>query len=63
MWQEITIGLLFTIALFYLGRMVYRQFTKKEGCEAGCSCSGSISIDDIEEKLKKDKRFEKSSGQ
>ena len=57
MWQEITIGLLFAVALFCLGRMVYRQFTKKEGCGEGCGCASAVSIDSIEEKLKKDKRF------
>ncbi|HSZ72617.1 MAG TPA: hypothetical protein VK750_08060 [Cytophagaceae bacterium] len=61
MWQEISIGLLFTVALFYLGRMVYRMFARKEGCGEGCGCASSVSIDAIEEKLKNDKRFEKSS--
>ena len=61
MWQEITIGLLFAVALFFLGRMVYRQFTKKEGCGEGCGCSGAsaVSLEEIEKKLKADKRFEK----
>ncbi len=63
MWQEIIIGLLFAVALFFLGRMVYRQFTKKEGCGEGCGCSSAsaVSMDEIEAKLKKDKRFEQSS--
>jgi hypothetical protein len=59
MWQEIIIGLLFAVALFFLVRMVYRQFTKKEGCGEGCGgCkASSVSIDEMEKKLKADKRF------
>lgn len=62
MWQEIIIGLLFAVALFFLGRMVYRQFSKKEGCGEGCGCSSAsaVSIEEIEKKLKADKRFNKS---
>lgn len=59
MWQEIGIGFLFGLALFYLGRMVYRQFTKKDGCGEGCGCSSAsaVSMEEIEKKLKADKRF------
>ncbi|MDF2454226.1 MAG: hypothetical protein K0R51_219 [Cytophagaceae bacterium] len=59
MWQEIIIGLLFAVALFFLGRMVYRQFTKKEGCGEGCGCSSAsaVSMEEMEKKLKADKRF------
>ncbi|MDB5257675.1 MAG: hypothetical protein JWM14_2370 [Chitinophagaceae bacterium] len=65
MWQEISIGFLFGIALFYLGRMVYRQFTKKEGCGEGCGCSSAsaVSMEEIEKKLKADKRFGKVNGE
>lgn len=56
MWQEGIIGLLFTLALFFLGRMVYRAFSKKENCSAGCSCS-AVSIEEIEKKIEADKRF------
>ncbi len=59
MWQEITIGLLFAVALFFLIRMVYRQFSKKEGCGEGCGCSSAsaVLIEEMEKKLKADKRF------
>ena len=58
MVQEIIIGILFTAALFFLGKIVYKTFNQKENCSAGCSCS-SVSIQDIENKIKTDKRFEK----
>lgn len=59
MWQEIIIGILFAVALFFLGRMGYRQFTKKEGCGEGCGCSSAsaVSMEEIEKKLKADERF------
>ncbi len=60
MEQELIIGLLFTLALFFLVRMVYKTFTQKENCSGGCSCS-NISIQEIEEKMKTDKRFENTS--
>lgn len=61
MWQELIIGFLFLLALFYLGKLAYRQFSKKESCGDGCGCSSAskISLDDIERKLKADKRFQK----
>jgi K+-transporting ATPase c subunit len=59
MGQEIIIGLLFTIALFFLGRMVYKAFTQKENCAAGCSCS-TVSIQEIEKKIEADKRFQQT---
>lgn len=62
MYQEMIIGLLFAVALFFLGRMVYRQFTRKDGCGEGCGCSSAsaVSMQEIEKKLKADKRFEKN---
>lgn len=35
MTQEILLGVVFAVALFFLGRRVYRSFTgrKKPGCE------------------------------
>jgi hypothetical protein len=60
MVQELIIGLLFISALFFLGRMVYRAFSQKENCSAGCSCS-TISVKEIEEKMKADKRFDQKT--
>ena len=57
MGQELIIALLFALALFFLVRMVYRAFTQKDNCSVGCSCS-SVSIEEIEKKMKEDKRFE-----
>jgi FeoB-associated Cys-rich membrane protein len=60
MVQEIIIGILFVLALFFLGRMVYRAFTQKENCSAGCSCS-NVSIKEIEAKMKNDTRFDQKT--
>ena len=39
--QEIIIGILFLGALFFIGRMIWRQYTAKEGCEGCHSCDVS----------------------
>jgi hypothetical protein len=36
--QEILVILLFVIALFYIGRVVYRTFQSKKGCGTNCKC-------------------------
>ncbi|QJD80510.1 FeoB-associated Cys-rich membrane protein [Spirosoma rhododendri] len=42
--QELIIGLIFAVALFYLGRRAYRSFfSKKAGCGKGCGCATDTS--------------------
>lgn len=62
MEQEVIVGLLFAMALFFLVRMVYKTFTQKENCSGSCSCS-HVSMEEIEKKMKADKRFESSPKQ
>jgi hypothetical protein len=53
MIQEITIGLLFAGAAFYLGKMVRTSFIHKEGaCPKGCGSCGKIDIEKIEAAIK-----------
>lgn len=46
MIQQIIIVLIFAVAIGYLGRMVFRSFKAKEGCEADCKCgvAGDVKI-------------------
>ncbi len=34
--QEILIGLLFVVAVGFVGRKIYQEFTAKSGCAKGC---------------------------
>lgn len=51
MIQYILIGLVFVGALAYLGRIVYRQFTRSE-CESGCGKCNQIDVNKIEKQLR-----------
>lgn len=40
--QEIILGILFLGALFFMGRMIWRQYKAEDGCAEGChSCDVS----------------------
>lgn len=52
MIQEIIIVALFVIAAFYVGRMIYKNFTKKTGCASGCGKCG-VDFSKIEQQLQK----------
>jgi hypothetical protein len=52
MIQQIIIGILFIGAVFYIGRMIYKNFTAKSGCASGCGKCGAIDFDKIEQQLK-----------
>jgi hypothetical protein len=41
--QEIAVVTVFIIALAYLGRMLYRNFTAKNSCGSSCKCSADFS--------------------
>ena len=59
MIQEITIGILFAGAAFYLGNMVRKSFSQKGGsCPKGCGSCGTLDVDKIEAAIKqKEKSF------
>ena len=53
MIQHLIIFLIFMAAAFYVGRLIYQQFTAKTGCSKGCggACS-TINLAEIEHKIK-----------
>jgi hypothetical protein len=52
MIQMIAIAGLFSGAIFFLGRIVYRSFQAKSGCATGCGKCGAIDFDKIEKQIK-----------
>jgi len=44
--QEIIVALLFTIALIYIARIVYKTIQSKKGCGSNCSKCG-VDFSDI----------------
>lgn len=52
MIQMIAIVALFSGAIFFLGRIVYRSFQAKSGCATGCGKCGAIDFDKIEKQIK-----------
>lgn len=50
MFQQAVITLLFTAALAYLGRMIYRSFQSKS-CATGCGKCGAVDFNKIEKQL------------
>lgn len=43
MVQNIIIAIVFALALFYIGRMFYRQLFVKKGCGENCKCGVDFS--------------------
>jgi FeoB-associated Cys-rich membrane protein len=52
MVQSILVIALFAAALFYVGRLIYKNFTAKSGCASGCG-KCAIDFSQIENQLKK----------
>jgi hypothetical protein len=53
MIQHLIIFLVFIAAAFYVGRLIYSQFTAKSGCAKGCgSACSTINLEQIEQKIK-----------
>jgi hypothetical protein len=52
MIQVIAIAALFSGAIFFLGRIVYRSFQVKSGCATGCGKCGAIDFNKIEKQIK-----------
>ncbi|UKJ08098.1 FeoB-associated Cys-rich membrane protein [Solitalea lacus] len=52
MIQQLLVGVVFLLALVYMGRMIYRQLKpKKNGCGANCKCG--VDFSEIEKNLPK----------
>jgi hypothetical protein len=50
--QEILLAIIFTGAMVYLGRVVYRQFQAKTACANGCGKCSVVDFNKIESELK-----------
>ncbi|MBC8051479.1 MAG: FeoB-associated Cys-rich membrane protein [Sphingobacteriaceae bacterium] len=48
--QEILVALIFLIALFYIGRLIFRNLKSDKGCSSGC---GKCGVDFSDANLKK----------
>ena len=57
MLQEIVVVTLFISALFYLGRLIYKQFQAKSACASGCGKCSAVDFKKIEAALK-EKNFQ-----
>ncbi|MBX2957704.1 MAG: hypothetical protein KF846_16185 [Cyclobacteriaceae bacterium] len=51
MVQQLLIGLLFTAALIYLGRLAWQLFQSKS-CASGCGKCSTIDVDAIEKQIR-----------
>jgi hypothetical protein len=51
MIENLLIGLLFTGALVYLGRIIYQAFQSRS-CASGCGKCGALDIDAIEKQIR-----------
>jgi hypothetical protein len=52
MVQNIIVGVILIAAVFYVARLIYRNFTSKSACESGCGKCGALDVDKIERQLK-----------
>jgi len=53
MLQQILVLLIFAGALVYVGRLVYKSFQSKTGCDSGCGKCGAVDFAKIEAELRK----------
>jgi hypothetical protein len=52
MLQQIVIGFVFLMAVFYVGRLVYRSFRAKSACDTGCGKCSAVDFNKIEAQIK-----------
>jgi hypothetical protein len=53
MVQSIIVILIFSMALFYVGRLIYKSFQSKAGeCASGCGKCGAVDFAKVEQQLK-----------
>lgn len=52
MIQSILVGIIFIAAVVYVGRLVYKSFVAKSGCDSGCGKCGAVDFSKIEKQLK-----------
>lgn len=52
MFQQILIGILFMVAMGYLGRLIYRSFQARHACSSGCGKCGTADLEKMEAPVK-----------
>jgi hypothetical protein len=52
MIQSLGVGLIFLLALVYVGRLIYKSFQAKSSCESGCGKCGAVDFNKIEKQLR-----------
>lgn len=52
MLQEIILWLIFAAAIFYLGRLAYRSFSKDSGCPKGCGSCNAVDFEKIQQQIR-----------
>lgn len=52
MIQEVLLGMVFAGAVFYVVRLIYKNFQSKSACATGCGKCGALDIKKIEARLK-----------
>ena len=52
MLQQILVLLIFVAAIAYIGRLVYKSFQAKTGCDSGCGKCGAVDFAKIEAELR-----------
>lgn len=50
--QEIIVILIFAVALAYLGRLLYRNFTTDAGCPKGCGSCSTVDVEKIKQQIR-----------
>jgi len=53
MAQQIIILFVFIAALFYIGRLLYRNFAAKGGCASGCGSCSTMDFKKIQQEMEK----------
>jgi len=51
MIQQIVIGLIFLVALGYIGNLIYKSFQAKNACSTGCGKCGAVDLAKIEKSI------------
>ena len=52
MMQEIIVILIFVVAVFYLVRLLYGNFTTDAGCPKGCGSCSAVDFKKIEREIR-----------
>ena len=63
MIQSILVGLIFIVAVIYVGRLIYLSFQSKNACSTGCGKCGAIDFKKLEEQITKSSQFAAHSSQ